>query len=160
MSKFTLADTADVTQINVRYDSTSAAGTNSKGLIYTDVAGVPTTLKAVSSAVAVPAGGGDIAHTITVTLTPGDYWLGAVNDSSTSVFQGDVSGGGSRMEATTYASPASTWVEAGSTTIQFNAYATYTIGGTPPEQRTDRSADAQGPGRYSNQRFGGGWVGR
>lgn len=134
LSKFTAPESGTVTAINVIYDASTTAGTNMKGLIYAadGAGGIPGTRLGVGSAVAVPAGGGDIqSGGLSVAITNGvDYWVGAVNDSFQSTFQMDASpSNGSRMEATTYASPAASWTQAGTTAGQLNAYATYTAGG-------------------------------
>lgn len=131
-SKFTLSENGDVTEVVMRFDSTSTSGTNVKGLIYSDSGGVPLTKLAQSSAVSVPAGGGLVSMALTVSLAAGTYWLGFVADNFTAVCQCDASPANqSRMESTTYASPATTWVEAGTGLVQLNIYATYTVPGFP-----------------------------
>lgn len=129
LSRFTCPEVGTITAIWVRFDATSTAGANAKALLYTNNAGVPGTLVVASSGAAVPAGGGLQQFVCTGALTAQDYWIGAVTDSFQSVFQCDASGGGSRMEGVTYASPAATWTESGTTTAQFNAYVEYTPGG-------------------------------
>jgi hypothetical protein len=126
LSKFTLIENGDVTALYIRFDSSSTAGTTVKGLIYTDLTGQPDLLLAEGSAVVVPGGGGLVVSTISVSLTPGDYWLGFVADSFEAVAQCDSSGGLSRMEDVTYASPSAIWTEKGTGTAQVNVYAEYT----------------------------------
>jgi hypothetical protein len=118
----------------MRFHSTSAAGSIFKGLIYAadGAGGIPGTRLGVGGATTVSAGGGDLASTgLSVTITAStDYWIGGVVDASGAVFEVDVSGGLSRMEAVTYASPAATWTESGTSAAQVNAYATYVSGPT------------------------------
>lgn len=127
LSLFTLTEDGDVSEIVARFHSSSTAGTNMKGLIYSDNAGVPNARLGVGAAVAVPAGGGLVTSALAVSLTAGDYWLGFVCDSFEAVAQEDVSGGHSRMEGTTYASPAATWTESGTGPSGMNVYAEYTV---------------------------------
>lgn len=131
LSLFTLSETADITSIEARFDSTSTAGTNFKGLIYSNNAGVPDARLGVGAAVAVPAGGGVLSSALALAgLPPGDYWIGFVADSYEAVAQVDSSGGLSTMETTTYASPAATWTEAATSVARLNVYAEYTtLGG-------------------------------
>ena len=137
VSKFTCSTSGTLTQINVRFDSTSSAGASFKGLIYADdgAGNTPGTLLGVGGATAVGAGGGDLASTgLSVTLVGGtDYWIGGVVSDFQCVLQLDASpSNGSRMEATTYASPAASWAEAGTTSGQLNTYGTYTEGSGAP----------------------------
>lgn len=133
LSKFTCSTSGTLSQINVRFDSTSGSGSNFKGLIYADdgAGNTPGTRLGIGNATSVPAGGGDLASTgFSVSLTGGtDYWIGAVTDGFACVFQLDASpSNGSRMEATTYASPNASWTEAGTTSGQLNVYGTYSEG--------------------------------
>lgn len=137
LSKFTCPTSGTLTQINVRFDSTSGGGENFKGLIYADdgAGNTPGTRLGVGNATAVPAGGGDLASDgLSVTLVAStDYWIGAVTDGFFPVFQMDAGGaGGSRMEGTTYASPNAAWSEAGTSANTLNVYGTYTEGGGGP----------------------------
>lgn len=138
LSKFTCPTGGTLTQINVRFDSTSSSGASFKGLIYADdgAGDTPGTQLGVGGATAVPAGGGDLASTgLSVTLVAStDYWIGGVTSDFQPVFQLDASpANGSRMEGVTYASPAASWTEDGTTSGQLNAYGTYTeaAGGQP-----------------------------
>jgi hypothetical protein len=126
-SKFTLSEDGDVTQINVRFHSSSGAGTSVKGIIYADDAGgsVPGSLLIVGAAASVPGGGGDIASSATGNLSAGSYWVGGVTNSFEALFECDGSGVLSHDGNLGYASPASTWGE-DSTGTQLNAYVTYT----------------------------------
>lgn len=130
LARFQAPEDGTLTAINVRFDSSSASGANFKGLIYADSAGpVPGARLGIGDVVAVPAGGGDLqSGSLSVAIVAGAwYWIGAVTSDFQSVFQLDASpANGSRMEATTYAAPAATWSQAGTTSGQLNAYATYT----------------------------------
>ena len=131
LSKFTCSTSGTLTQINVRFDSTSSAGASFKGLIYADdgAGNTPGTRLGVGGATAVVAGGGDLASTgLSVSVVGGtDYWIGGVCSDSQPVMQMDASpANGSRMEGTTYASPAASWTESGTTSGQLNTYGTYT----------------------------------
>lgn len=141
MSKFTANGSGTVTQINVRFHSTSAAGDSFKGLIYAadGPGGIPGTLLGVGAATSIPAGGGDLASTgLSVSITNGvDYWLGGVTNGFSGVFEDDLSGAvysRSENSATpnpmSYASPPATYSESAGGTASFNVYATYTEGVT------------------------------
>ena len=111
VSKFTLSEAGDVTEINARFAGTATAGMNFKGLIYDDdgTAGAPGTRLAIGTATAVPAGGGVIASPITASLAAGDYWLGYVCDSFQAEADIETTGTLKRKEAHTYASPSTPW---------------------------------------------------
>lgn len=149
LSKFTNTDNALISAINVRYNSTSSAGANSKALIYSDSAGEPGTLLGVSSVVAIPNAGGDLTHAISLTVAPGTYWLGAVTDNFQGVWQLDASGGQFRSRnTTTYATPATTWGTSDATgTTQVNAYATYTVANAPSSASIPTPGPGVGPNR-------------
>lgn len=130
LSKFTAGGSGTLTSINVRFDSTSGSGANFKGLIYADdgAGNTPGTRLGVGNAVSVPAGGGDLqSGGLSVDIVGGtDYWIGGVTSDFQPVFQLDSSpSNGSRMEGTTYASPAASWTESGITAGQLNTYGTY-----------------------------------
>lgn len=127
LGRFQLTENGNLTEIVVRFDSTSTSGSSFKGLIYSDGAGVPLTRLGIGATVAVPAGGGNLSSALALALSAGFYWIGAVTDDFQSVFQMDATGiASSRMEAATYASPAATWAESGTSAAQMNVYGTYT----------------------------------
>lgn len=135
LSLFTLTEDGDITSIEARFDSSSTAGTSFKGLVYSNNAGVPNARLGIGTAATIPAGGGVISSALSVSLSAGDYWLGYVCNSFEAVAQVDISGGLSRMEGATYASPAATWTESGTGFSRINVYAEYTPsagGGQPP----------------------------
>ena len=128
VSAYTLIEAGTATQINVLYDATTTAGCNSKGVIYADSGGLPGALVIASAGVAIPGGGGDIAHSISPTaLAAGTYWIGSVVDSFQAVWSGEPTGGGlQRKEAHTYASPANPFgTPSGSGGMTVDAYVTY-----------------------------------
>jgi len=143
LSKFTAPASGTITQINQVFDATSAAGGSFKGLVYAadGAGGIPGTRLGVGGATAVPAGGGDLASTgLFVTITGGvSYWLGVVCNSFNPVLQTETSGAASRMEATTYATPAATWTEAGVGVTNIDVYATYVQGPTITAQPNNQS---------------------
>lgn len=132
LSQFTLAEAANVTEIVVLFEATTTAGSSFKGLIYADAGGVPGARVAVGAATAIPAGASATASPCVVTLAAGTYWLGLVTDSFEARAQCDASGGLSRMEGTTYASPAATWTQSGTGSARVNVYAEYTAAVSDP----------------------------
>lgn len=124
---FTLTDIAEVTEIAVRFDATSAAGDNAKGLIYNGIAGG--SLRLATSGQAVPGGGGLLTWAVSgLTLNPGDYYLGSVVDSFNCVWQAEP-GAGNWVASVPYASPASTIGTINSAGAVPDVYVTYDIGG-------------------------------
>lgn len=132
LSLFTLTEAGDLSEIVARFDASSTAGASIKGLVYANSAGTPGARLAVGAAVAVPAGGGLVSSALSVSLAAGDYWLGFVANSFEAVAQCDSAGGLSRMEGTTYASPAATWTQSGTSAARVNVYAEYTAAPTGP----------------------------
>lgn len=136
LSKFTAPGDGTIQSVNVIFDSTSSSGASFKGLVYAadGAGGIPGTRLGVGAAVTVPAGGGDLSSgSLSVAISNGvDYWIGGVVSDFQPVFRMDASpSNGSRMEGTTYASPAASWTQAGTTAGQLNAYATYVTGAAP-----------------------------
>lgn len=117
VSPYTATEDGTVTEIHYRFDSTSAAGTSFKGIVYGGAGSVPSGASlAVGAATAVPAGGGDVTSTVSFSITNGTkYWIGYVCNGSDCVAEIETSGVASRMEGVTYPSPG-TWAEAGTTT--------------------------------------------
>jgi hypothetical protein len=136
LSLFTLTEAADVTEIVCIFEATTTAGCSFKGLIYADAGGTPGARIAVGAATAIPAGASTTASACVVTLAAGDYWLGLVTDGFEARMQCDASGGLSRMEAATYASPAGTWTQSGTGSARLNVYAEYTAVPSGPPQPT------------------------
>lgn len=128
--QFVLIEEAQIESITCFFDTTSAAGANFKGLIYSDVAGVPSARLAVGAAVAVPAGGGALTSAVTpFVLAAGTYWIGAVVSDFQPVWDADSGLGGQREEAAqgmSYASPPATFTSSGTTADRVSAYVTYT----------------------------------
>lgn len=113
VSKFTLSQAAvDVLAIRAFNGSASTAGSNCKGVILSDSAGVPGSTVCVSEPAACLAGGGWVYMPVlaTVPLSTGDYWIGLVADSFQGRFGHDTTVGTLlRAEGFTYASPPGTW---------------------------------------------------
>ena len=129
-SKFACPEAGTLTQINVQFDASGTAGSSGKALLYADSSGSPGALLATSSAVAIPAGGGDIAFPISYgSLVATDYWLVCVTNSFQSVFGIETTGVSQRKEAFTYASPADPFGTPTASATELCAYATYTAGG-------------------------------
>lgn len=130
LGQFVLTEEAQVESITCFFHSTSSAGVNFKGLIYTDVAGVPSARVVVGAAVAVPAGGGELTSVVTpFVLAAGTYWIGAVTSDFMSVWVADAGLGGQREEGAqgmSYASPPATFTSSGTTADRVSAYVTYT----------------------------------
>ena len=123
---FTLSEDADVTEIAVRFDSTSTAGSNAKGLIYNGTAGGARQLATTGQAV--PAGGGVVTWAVSgLSLSAGDFYLGSIVDSFQAVWQCD-SGTGARVEDN-YASPSATLGTINSTGAIPDVYVTYDVPG-------------------------------
>ena len=123
---FTLSEDADVTEIAVRFDSTSTSGSNAKGLIYNGAAGGARRLATTGQAV--PAGGGVITWAVSgLTLAPGDFYLGSIVDSFQAVWQCD-SGTGARVEDN-YASPSANLGTINATGAIPDVYVTYDVPG-------------------------------
>lgn len=127
LSSFTVPQNCDLTRVYLRFNSTSTAGTNAKALVYSNAAGVPGTRLGVSTGQAVPAGGGVLEFNLSVLgLTAGQtIWMGGVTDSFQAVWRTTTSVGISRMEGTTYASPATTWTQSGTAGDGVNVWADF-----------------------------------
>jgi hypothetical protein len=128
-SDFVCPTNGTATQINIRFDSSGSGGANGKALLYADSAGSIGALLVASSAVSIPAGGGDLAFPIadTAVASGTTYWIASVVDASGPVWQVDATGDLKRREAHTYASPANPWgSDSGTSAAQVNGYVTYT----------------------------------
>jgi hypothetical protein len=126
VSLFTLTEDGDLTQVNCRFSSGSTAGCNFKGLVYADSSGSPGARLGVGAATAVPAGGGVIASSITLSLSAGSYWLGYVTDSFQAEAEIETTGTLQRKEGLTYASPADPFGTPDGSSTEVCVYATYT----------------------------------
>jgi hypothetical protein len=135
LSQFAMPGAGDGVTGYLRFDATSGAGTNAKFLVYADNgSGQPGALLYASTGQAVPGGGGVLSWAVSVPgLTAAQLiWLGGVTDSFEAKFQVDTSGGQSRMEGTTYATPAGTWTQSGTGAGRMNAWMDYTSSGGGP----------------------------
>jgi hypothetical protein len=127
---YTLTEAGTVTAINVRYAADTGTE-NAKALIYTDSSGTPGTLVAVSSSVVVT--GGDQAHTISASLSAGNYWIGSVLDSFQYGWRylGGGAGSACLSDTSSYASPPSTFTGASISANLVSVYATYSPANAP-----------------------------
>jgi len=138
-SKFTLSEDAELSTVTAFFDfdagNTSNSGDSAKAVIYADSAGSPGALKAVSSAVSVPAGDVAVTFPTAATLPARTYWIGIVNNGSQSRLNSTSSGGEYvRKETLTYASPADPMgtPDAQATgSGNFTVFATYTPADSP-----------------------------
>lgn len=131
--QFTLVDAADLVSITLAFDGSSTSAENYKGLIYTDAAGSPGTLVAVSDPGLLPIGGTSLTLNIAGSLSAGTYWLGSVTQGFTGRWICDSGVAGQRQESLTYASPASSFgTPAGSTADGISVYVTYNLSGSLP----------------------------
>lgn len=131
LTKFTLTDNAVISAINVLFEKPSTAGCNGKAVIFSDVAGTPTTRLAVSSSKAIPAGASDTAFPLALTLPPADYWMGCVTDSFEPRYQG-LAGGAAitqRYEGYSFSTTPSTLGAVGDANVgsDLNIYAQYQL---------------------------------
>lgn len=133
LDRFTLSEDGTVDSLTFFFEAGTNPGTSFKGLIYTDNAGAPGTLVAVSAA------GSAVDGWVTVNfaseaLTAADYWTGIVCNGSDAVLGADTTGSApdtAMMNGTlSYASPPSTCPTPDVTYgIGLNVYVTYTAGG-------------------------------
>lgn len=109
VSKFTLGQSITRIRAILAYrGSTSTVGSNMKGVILSDSAGVPNATLAVSEGVPCIAGAGWQQMTVAgvIPLSAGDYWIGIVADSFQGRLGHDTSVGSMlRAEGYTYSSP-------------------------------------------------------
>ena len=110
---FTSGAAGTMVQGTVCFDAGTSAGTQARFVVFSDVAGEPTTLLAVSSAVSVPAGASVTAFTLggeaVAASTP--YWIGIVSDTSGAAMNYTLGAGYKVRRATAFnfTSPPSTW---------------------------------------------------
>jgi hypothetical protein len=130
VGKFTLSEAADVTSVRI-YCRAASGTANVKGLIYADSAGSPGARKAIGSVVSVgPAPAAWYTSTVSVSLTPGDYWIGFVPESQVVLSEDTVGGAQTSIKSSfTYASPPDPFgtESANDDGFQVNVYATYVI---------------------------------
>lgn len=134
LDRYTLTEDGTATSISIYAGASSTSGANWKGLIYTDSAGAPNTLVAVSQAGAAPAGGGWVTLNFSSppALTAGNYWIGVVADSFQAYYGEDVTGSAPDVVMAngtlSYASPPSTWPGTdASYGVGLDVYVTYTV---------------------------------
>lgn len=125
----TLLEAGNVTSMNIAAHITAGAP-QYKPLIYDDdgAGGIPGTRIAVGTAASI-VDNTFVTYTITATLSAGNWWIGPVIDSlgAQTKYDTDATYLASAMNSTTFASPASTWVQGFTdNSRKFSVYATYT----------------------------------
>lgn len=150
LDRFTLSEAGTADSISV-YFASGSAGIGVKGLIYTDSAGAPGSLVAVSTAGSTADGAGWLTLAFAgESLPAGDYWIGAVNNNFGRTFGGDTTGDSPNMVMAngtlSYATPPSTWPgTTTSYTARLNVYVTYTaVSGLPVISSVNDTTPAQG----------------
>lgn len=137
LSKFTMPANGTAVMGYLRFDVTSAAGTNAKFLCYSDDTGsTESLLYAAPVGQAVPAAGGVLAFVISIPglLAGQDVWIGGVTDSFQAKWQAANTGGLTRSEGSegmSYASPPATWTQSGTGTAKVNAWMDYVTADGP-----------------------------
>jgi hypothetical protein len=133
-SKYTLSEDGTVTKLSLfMRDATGVA----RAVIYTDAAGSPDALMAVSNEVTFSSSGSDIWVDFPlpagVPLSAGDYWLGFIAGAGTSSFFYDTVTNNRKFRAETYSATPADPFGGGITTdsIQIQIYATYTPTAAP-----------------------------
>lgn len=133
VSRFTCSTAGTVTSMTAWFGASSTAGANFKLVILADSGGVPGATLIVSSAGAIPAGGGSVSVSASGSVSAStDYWLGVVADSHQGYY-GDGASGVEMLMANgsyTYATPPS-WpgTDATYSGYHISVSATYTEGG-------------------------------
>lgn len=155
MDQFAISENGTADSISLFFGASSTAGSNAKGLIYTDSAGAPGSLVAVSASAAVPAGGGWLTMNLAgESLTTGNYWLGGVTSDFQPYFGEDATGAGADVVMAngtlSYASPPSTWPGTdASYGVGLNVYVTYSTGGGTVSRFPNTSSVLQATNRSS-----------
>jgi len=126
----TLTEAGDLTLISF-YSQGIGGAVNTKGLLYTDVADVVTTVVAVGDPVSVPDGVLDWRDSAASgALSAGDFYVGHVGESGVSFNYDSVGGFQSHYVCdTSYASPGNSPTCTGGFSGRFSMYATYTAAG-------------------------------
>lgn len=132
LTKFTMVSTATTSMMHMAFFTDSLAGSSAKGIVYRDNNGAVGTLVGATDGVSVPAGGGWVQVPVTMNLTPGNYWIGMVNNN----YQAnpgqtyDTEYQIIRAEGVTYASPTNTITVADTYVGRLSVYLDYV--GTGP----------------------------
>lgn len=125
---------------------------NLKGVIYSDNAGVPDLLLAVTPAVACPTSPAwqDLVFSTPIKLAANYYWLGIVADADFVQFKRAASGGTGYSKTDSYASPTSPWSGGSSNSNKYSIYATYDSQLTFKANRLKPRPFAPGQRKYRN----------
>lgn len=132
VDRATLTEAATLTASWIYCAAGTTAGTNTKGLIYSDATG-PANRQAVSAARAMVASTW-VSGALSGSLSAADYWVGEVGDNGTAYYGEDATGvapdANMANGTVTYASPEATWPGSDATyAVTVNAYVEYTAGG-------------------------------
>lgn len=140
VTRFTAAEAGVINSAGAYFAADSTAGTSAKVVLYNAGASAPTTLVAVSSASAVPGGGGLVTFTMSGTFEAGDYYLGVVYSDFQARLSTDTGLSGMDSElgdpSGAYASPPDLtgWTPLATySDNRANAYVEYTPGEPPPD---------------------------
>lgn len=135
LQKVTATEAGNINSGHAYFDPSSTAGTSCKVCLYTDTGSGPGTQVAVSSAAAVPAGGGLVNFTMSGSFNATSYYLGIVANGFNSRVQDDGGLSGQDMQMAngtfSYASPPASWpgTDGSYDTIRLNVYLDYTPSG-------------------------------
>ena len=136
VTRFSLSEDADVTEVAMWFATDSTAGSFAKFIVHNDNAAEPGTREYVSAAAAIPAGGGLVTWAVgpgELTLQPGNYWLGLVATNFTGRHNQINGSGVTRMMngSYSYSSPPADWDRPGDIDYDntLSAYVTYDVGG-------------------------------
>jgi hypothetical protein len=130
---FALSEAGDVSKLSAYTKRSSTTG-YSKGFVYTDSGGTPTTYKTASSGVSITSSTGAWKdHTLTTSLTAASYWLGLAgrysypSSNTVSVAYDSGGTGGGYYTDGIYADPSTfySWAFVGNSN-KYSIYATYT----------------------------------
>ncbi|MGH8025462.1 MAG: hypothetical protein ACREO0_01935 [Pseudoxanthomonas sp.] len=124
LSSFVVPHNCDFAQIYLRFDATGTAGTNAKGLIYSNGSSVPASKLAETTSQAIPAGGGILSFAISLAgVNAGTtIWAGGVTDSFQAVWRTTSTGDLSRMEGMNYTTPDASWTQSGTSSAGVNVW--------------------------------------
>lgn len=130
ISKFVLAEPANVQQLVVHFEVTGAQGSSVRGIVYADSNGTPTTLLGTTNVVDAPqmqAAWVPLPFATPLMLSPGTYWLGTQNSNAIGIAY-QSSTGASKFSNDAFSDGAAMPYAGGGTTfaLQLSVYAEYT----------------------------------
>jgi hypothetical protein len=150
VQKFSLSDNAQVSKLTYYVKGDGTASQVAKAIIYADSSGSPTALMGQGSEVTVR--GGQAAGWVsfpfanTISLTPGNYWIGLIRGDTASTIDvaTDKSGGTEAFAPDTYSDGAMNpfGTVKGTSTYSLSGYATYTVGSSTSTSPTKIVSDS------------------